>query len=91
MSRLWAVSGRAPWVKARPPGARPRAPTPGLAPVQKMVFRVPRPVTRVQAMDTEKHFLYSSLGSSELPFVWPFPPDLFAMGDPIRGIQTPDN
>ena len=31
-SPLRAEPGRAPWAKARPPGARIRAPTPGLAP-----------------------------------------------------------
>ncbi|KAK0148965.1 hypothetical protein N1851_010649 [Merluccius polli] len=31
-SSFRAVPGRAPWVQARPPGARPRAPPPGLAP-----------------------------------------------------------
>uniref|UniRef100_A0A3P9CCP0 Dpy-19-like 1, like (H. sapiens) n=1 Tax=Maylandia zebra TaxID=106582 RepID=A0A3P9CCP0_9CICH len=32
MSPLRAVPGRTPWTKARPPDARPRAPSPGLAP-----------------------------------------------------------
>ena len=49
------------------------------------------PVTRIRARDTKNQLSYSSLGFSELPFVWPLPPDLFAMGDPTRGIKAPDN
>lgn len=32
MSLFWAVPCRDPRTKTRPPGARPRAPSPGLAP-----------------------------------------------------------
>ncbi|XP_053197056.1 receptor-type tyrosine-protein phosphatase H-like [Scomber japonicus] len=70
-----AVPGRAPWEKARPPGARHRAPSPGLAP---------------GGGPSNPRYVFD-VGLFELPFAWPLPLDLFAMADPTGAPRNADD